>query len=181
MKIQENLNITDSKIRGVVVIKNADGTIILKKENMIVQSGREFIMDKFSKAAGIGNFSTAYTGTYTSYSLTHIGFGNSDVASQYSMESLVSENTAPGIRQVLSVDIVEKSSTGTPFLKFKAGLNLGSSASGYELREIGLLMSIATDTNPITYDNFTLFSRVVFDTIPIIAGENYEVEYYIYF
>jgi hypothetical protein len=178
MKIQENLNITDSKVKGVVVIKNSDGTIILKKENMIVASGREFIMDKFSKAANIGNFSTAYTGTYTSYSLTHIGFGNSDVASQYSMESLVSENTL--FRKVLSVDIVEKSSTGTPFLKFKANLNLTNS-TGYELREIGLLMSIVSEANSITYSSYTLFSRVVFDTIPIVSGENYEVEYYIYF
>jgi hypothetical protein len=171
MKIQENLNITDSKIRGVVVIKNADGTIILKKDNMIVQSGREFIMDKFSKAAGMGNFSTDYDGNYTSYSLTHIGFGNSDVATEYSMTSLVSENVE--FRNLLTSSLVTKSFTGTPFLKFKALLNLSSSTTGYELREIGLIMTTNSDSK--------LFSRVVFDTIPIIAGENYEVEYYIYF
>jgi hypothetical protein len=170
MKIYERSNINDSKITGIVVIKNKDGRIILKKENMIVENGREFIRDKFAKNAGIGSFSSGYSGTYLDYSLTHIGFGNSDVVTQYTMTSLISEEE--DLRTPLSSANVAKG-TSEPYLKFTASVDRTNKATGYTLREIGLF---------ITFEELsTLFSRVVFDPIPIAAGERYEVEYYIYF
>jgi hypothetical protein len=170
MKIYERSSINDSKITGIVVIKNKDGKIILKKENMIVETGREFIRDKFAKNAGIGNFSEGYSGTYLDYSLTHIGFGNSDVVTQYTMTELISEDTE--LRTPLSSVNVNKG-TVEPYLKFTANVDRINEATGYTLREIGLYLTSGLI--------FTLFSRIVFDPIPIAAGEKYEVEYYIYF
>jgi len=172
MKIHENLNIRDSKIKGIVVIKDSSGKIILKKENMIVESGREFIRDKFAANANIGDFSTGYSGTYLNYSLSHIGFGSSDVVSQFNMTSLIAENVSLLPRAILNNSNVEKGTTDV-FLKFKASVDRTNENLGYTLREIGLYMSLEL--------SFVLFSRVVFDPIPIAAGEKYEVEYYIYF
>jgi len=173
MKIYERSNINDSKIKGIVVIKDNNGKIIIKKENMIVKNGREFIRDKFALNAGIGNFSTNYTGTYTSYSLSHIAFGASDVITQYTMTSLISES----FRTVLSSANVAKGTT-EPYLKFTASLDRTNQSTGYTLREIGLIIKTDPSNNNETG---LLFYRVVFDPIPIAAGEKYEVEYYIYF
>jgi hypothetical protein len=172
MKITESLNISDSKIRGVVVIKDWSGKIILKKENMIVESGRKIIRDVFIKN---GIFvKSSFIGTYSSYLLTHVVFGSSDVASQSTMTALESE--------VLRVRLVESDvvvADNSVQIKFKAIADLTNSLTGITIKELGLLAK-KFEGNIETNDE-TLFSRAVFDSIPVAAGEKYEVEYYIYF
>jgi hypothetical protein len=172
MKITENLNISDSKIKGIVVIKDQSGNIILRKENMIVESGRKFIRDIFVTN---GIFAKAnYLGTYSSFLMTHVVFGSNDVASQSTMTSLQNE--------VLRVRLVENNvitDDNSVQIKFKAIADLTSSPIGITIKELGLVAK--EFNNGVETANEILFSRAVFDSIPVSAGEKYEVEYYIYF
>jgi hypothetical protein len=172
MKIIENLNISDSKIRGIVVIKDQSGNIILRKENMIVESGRKFIRDIFI-TNGIAA-KADYSGTYSSFLLTHVVFGSSDVASQSTMTSLQNE--------VLRVRLLENNvitDDNSVQIMFKAIADLTSSPIGITIKELGLVAK--EFNNGVETTNEILFSRAVFDSIPVSAGEKYEVEYYIYF
>ena len=50
LEFADNLKVSDSKIRGIVILKDEDGKIIFKKENMIVETGRTYIRDLVSSA-----------------------------------------------------------------------------------------------------------------------------------
>jgi hypothetical protein len=168
MELKDFLNISDSKIRGVVVMKNSNGKIIFERENMIVQSGRKFVRDVFVRNAipALANFAGL-----SNYKLTHIAFGNSDVITEYTMTSLQSEGIRIPINETNTT--VEES---TMFMKFRGSVNRSDSQSGYTVRELGLVL-----TNPDNEQQDQLFSRIVFDPITIAPGESYEVEYYVYF
>jgi len=168
MELNDYLNVTDSKVKGIVILKKEDGTIIFKRENMIVENGRKFIRDKFAKAS-LASFSS-FNSDLSSYNLSHIGFGNSDVITEFTMTSLVSENLE--LRSTLTTlnTVVEDNNN---YIKFRAGIDRTSSDTGYTLNEIGLIMTRENDS--------LLFSRVVFDPVTIGSSERYEVEYYIYF
>jgi hypothetical protein len=174
MKMNDYVNITDSKIRGVVILKKEDGTVVFKKENMIVQNGRKFIRDKFA-AAGISALSE-YSSSLLSYNLSYIQFGNSDVITEYTMTSLVSPNISlvPNVNISNTNASVEETSM---FIKFNAVLDRAIDAASYTASELGLVLKdTAASPGPDL-----LFSRIVFDPITIGAGERYELEYYIYF
>ena len=47
--------------------------------------------------------------------------------------------------------------------------------TGTVIRELGLFLSNGSDPDKL------LFSRVVFDPIPVEEGETYDIDYYIYF
>lgn len=168
MELYDHLNVKDSKIRGVVILKKADGSIVFTKENMIVRDGRKFIRDKFIKSAIIpfNSFNTSLS----SYSLSHIGFGNSDVITEFTMTSLVSENLE--LRTPISVlnTVIEENNT---YIKFRASIDRTAADTGYTFNELGLIMT--------SENSSLLFSRVVFDPITVGSSERYEVEYYIYF
>jgi hypothetical protein len=53
IKLSDTFRVSDSKIRGYVVLKKEDGSIVFKKENMIVEKGRKYIKELvFSKISG---------------------------------------------------------------------------------------------------------------------------------
>jgi hypothetical protein len=171
MKVNDYVSVSDSRIRGVVVVKRADGTVVLRKENMIVQSGRRFIRDKFiASAIPALNSPVAFETDLTGFQLRFIGFGRSDVASEYDMESLVSEEVSQR-SQITSQNVSAEGDS--MFIKFNAEMDRTSEATGFTVREIGLIMTKEEED--------LLFSRVVFDPITVSPGERYEIEYYIYF
>jgi len=43
--LKDTLRVSDSKIKGFVVMEHEDGTIVFAKTNMIVENGRNFIKD----------------------------------------------------------------------------------------------------------------------------------------
>ena len=43
--LQDTLRVSDSKIKGFVVMEREDGTTVFAKPNMIVENGRNFIKD----------------------------------------------------------------------------------------------------------------------------------------
>jgi hypothetical protein len=170
-KISETVSVSDSKIRGVVVIKRQDGSIVLKKENAIVQNGRRFIRDKFI-ASGIAALSD-FESDLTAYSLDKIAFGSSDVATEYDMESLVSPEALSELT-ISEVTGAAQADEGTMFIKFSASMDRTALSTGYTVREIGLVLTAEGEDD-------LLFSRAVFDPITVAAGEIYQVDYYIYF
>jgi hypothetical protein len=53
IKLSDTFRVSDSKIRGYVILRREDGSIVFKKENMIVEKGRKYIRDLvFSKISG---------------------------------------------------------------------------------------------------------------------------------
>jgi hypothetical protein len=73
--LKDSVNISDSKIRGVVVLEKEDGTVIFKKENMIVEGGRNYIKNLFfTKVSGGTENRKIYTLKFgTSTALTLVG------------------------------------------------------------------------------------------------------------
>jgi hypothetical protein len=174
MEFNDYLNISDSKIRGVVILKREDGTIVFKKENMIVQNGRKFIRDKFAKF-GISALSE-YTSSLMSYNLSYVLFGNSDVITEYTMTQLVSPAPNNETNQNISIGNVSVEEVNM-FVKFRATLDRTGKQTGYTAKELGFMLK---DTSSSPGPDL-LFSRIVFDPITIGASEKYELEYYIYF
>jgi hypothetical protein len=168
-KFYDRVDIKDYGVRGVVVLKKEDGTIIFKKENMIVNSGKKYIRDVFVKnaIAPLSSFST----NLSSFSLTHIAFGNNDQITDSLMTSLISENRNLRSQLTLNNTSIEEDSL---FVKFRGIVDRSSQNIGYTMRELGLLMSSPTGQE-------LLFSRIVFDPVIIGPGERYEIEYFIYF
>ena len=173
MTFKDFISITDNKtVRGFVIVKKGD-TVIFEKENMIVANGRKyirelFIMNALSSSPGVP---LPYQVQYSGYSLNRLAFGSSGQASTQETDGLVSEIS--GKRIVLNDSVIEAAPEQL-FIKFRGVLNMANEAEGTIVREIGLFL-----TKPNSTDK--LFSRIVFDPIPIEPGESYEVEYYIYF
>jgi hypothetical protein len=174
-KIEERVNVSDSKIRGVVVFKRQDGTIVLKKENAIVQNGRKFIRDKFI-ASGITSLSS-FDSNLSTYELDKIVFGSSDVATEYNMTSLVAQDADSVVTISTTPGSVEAEDSAM-FIKFSAEMDRTNKSNGFTVREIGLVIK---DTRETGAGPDLLFSRAVFDPITVAPGEKYQVEYYIYF
>lgn len=173
-RIEESVNVSDSKIRGVVVVKRQDGTVLLKKENAIVRDGRKFIRDKFI-ASGIPSLS-GFTTELSTYELDKIAFGSSDVATEYDMTSLVSQDSESAVVMSEVADTAS-AEAGTMFIKFTAQMDRTSLSTGYTVREIGLVLV----DSAVSPGADKLFSRAVFDPITVAPGETYQVEYYLYF
>jgi len=172
MKLTDKVNVHDSeRIRGVVVLKRADGTVVFRRDNMIVQTGRQFIRETFLKNALPTSFSSNLTGTLDGYKLSHIAFGRDGSATTFGMTSLVDErsNDRTAVSQSTTV-----ANPGEMFVVFKGTLNNLQQSSAYTAQELGLILTKTGSPD-------VLFSRVSFDPIPVSSGETYEVEYYIYF
>jgi hypothetical protein len=170
MEFNDYLNINDSKIRGVVILKKEDGTIVFKKENMIVQNGRKFIRDKFASSGIVAL--AEYTSSLMSYNLSYVIFGNSDVITEYTMTQLISPNIQT--KQDISIGTVSVEEVNM-FIRFRAVLDRANQQTGYTAKELGFMLKDTSNGEDL------LFSRIVFDPITIGASEKYELEYYIYF
>jgi len=184
MKINDQVAINDFMgIKGVVVLKKMDGTIIFRKENMIVQTGRDYLRDviilnsistTISSALG---FSSIYkTDDPVDYRITHIGFGSSGTATQLTTSELILPNEDLIITLTQNeIDLFSE----TKAIVFKGTIDNKTSSPGYSVKELGLYITDTIDDDPISTK--LLFSRVVFDPIPVASGDEYEIEYYIYF
>jgi len=169
MIINDYISITDSKtVRGFVVLKRGND-VIFAKENMIVSDGRKFIRELFIKN-GLSE-TLSYSEQYSEYKLNALAFGSSGLATELSTVSLGSEIS--GKRVLLTENVVDLP-TGEMYILFKGAINIAEDLDGVIIRELGLYLTHITQADK-------LFSRIVFDPIPVEPGESYEVEYYIYF
>jgi hypothetical protein len=77
--LQDTLRVSDSKIKGFVVMEREDGTTVFAKPNMIVENGRNFIKDLVYKQVS--------TDTETR-KFSHISFGSGITPTIPTMEDL---------------------------------------------------------------------------------------------
>lgn len=175
MRIEDKVKFTDNiGPKGYVIMKKSDGTVLFEKENMIVTEGRKYLRELFILNAFPSDFS--YSNEYitesdsTSYKLRRFGFGSSGIATQLGSTDL---GTLIGTKIAVTKEILE-ASNGQMYTILKGSL---TPSSGSVIRELGLFLGndAASDTND------KLFSRVVFDPIPVEEGETYDIDYYIYF
>lgn len=149
-----------SKIRGFVVIRDADGKIIVKKENMIVKSGRQLILNAITGVAA-----------FDMRNLIMMFSENSDFTEE---DTVYNECYFDD-----KINVAKKTKETNPvidttecFIKFKAYVTSDEDKS---LNSMGLCLENSEDNAK------TLFSRVVFNTIKLSANSKLELTYYIYF
>jgi hypothetical protein len=197
----ENKN-HNSPIRGRVIIRKTDGTIILDKDNMVVQTGRKFLRELFINSlvekssvlysdGGIieepvdaltltGGSGTVYTRQFNGYFVNQIGFGDSGTATEFTRTDLYGTNKL--YFNLSNEKIIFPPESTELFLVFTAEINNTSALTGFLVEELGLFITKTTlvpgGDNIFTR---TMFSRIPFDPIPISSGDRYELEYYLYF
>jgi hypothetical protein len=166
MRIEDKIQLTDNiGPKGYVIMKKSDGTVLFEKFNLIVAEGRKYLRELFIVNAFPSDFS--YNRQYEDYSLKSFGFGSSGVATELdtdNLEPLIDNNKINIKKEIL------EALNGQMYIVLKGTL---TPESGTVIRELGLFLS--NDSND------KLFSRVVFDPIPVEAGETYDIDYYIYF
>jgi hypothetical protein len=159
IKLEDSFRVSDSKVKGYVVIKEGD-KIILKKENMIVASGRKFIKDKTfgssSKSISkilFGKGTTPTQATDTVSTIDSVGYYDTGDTSNFSI------NLTDNLTTVITINL-DKNSLGV--------------VSDTSLSELGLVLTESEEDD-------ILFSRLTFDAIPLTIDHSYEIKYYIYF
>jgi hypothetical protein len=162
--LNDTFRVSDSKVRGYVVIKQ-DGKIIIKKENMIVEGGREYIKDRIygDSAATIKKiFFGNSTKIVESTDVLSTTFTNSTTATSLGSLDIVDDSANFLIDKTVDREVVYTANVS------KVILDLTEDST---LSELGLVLS----------DGTTLFSRLVFEAVPLTDDHTYEIKYYIYF
>lgn len=174
--------------KGFVIITDKDGKILVKKHNMIVKDGKDYIfatvINKIFNGIGFNKVDN-YDSTMLDYSITEIRFGCSTNETEFTRsygedsESIhllheVSEDGVPSYHHPLSAsEITIGTSDNHPYIVINKELTFNSSVNIDNVSELELIMSNGEDKK--------LFSRIKFDIIPISAGSEFTIEYYIYF
>lgn len=193
---KKHINMNDSfsvndKIgpKGFVVIKDSKGKIIVKKENMIVQDGRNYIFNLFCAANGFGsNDMTGYklkkvvffesenevkfTDTISNIPSTNISYTIGDANSTADLK-YTNIDTENGISRHNSTE----SNSNYNYIKISKTLSFNSSDINYP----PVLSSLAIIIGDNNDSSDKLFSRIVFDKIPVSAESELLLDYYIYF
>jgi len=158
--LSDRLNLSDSKesgIRGYVILTRSDGTIIFKKDNMIVENGRTYIRNLVhSKLSG---------GTTEERSFANLRFGTGTTLT--TPTTVASAITALGPNIPLST-----SNVTVDGISIKISLTdiSGTTYASEVVSELGILLS-----------DGSLFSRLVFEPVPFTSDFTYNLTYYIYF
>jgi hypothetical protein len=203
--LKDSVNISDSKIRGIVVLEKEDGTIIFKKENMIVEGGRNYIKNLFfTKVSGGTESRKIYTLKFgTSTVLTQVG--DTDLRANVSAYTINTDslqwkkiplNGQTGYDEGISFpedpeedDLFYNTELSNLYIYTKA-----MTVSLLDSPEIGVKVSAilrGTDASQFPISELglflndtptaTMFSRLVFDSFPLTTSSAYILSYYIYF
>jgi hypothetical protein len=194
---------TNSPIKGRVIIRKSDGTIILDKDNMVVEVGRRFLKELFinslvkkestvysnegiiepstdGSTSLLGGGNSTYTREFDGYFLNYVGFGDSGTATEFNATDLYGVN-----KVYFSLKITDTPKIIFPLdstnlsVSFKAEIDNTRSLTGFLAEELGLFIS--KKTLPGLVETKKLFSRIAFDPIPVSSGDRYEIEYFLYF
>lgn len=160
INLKDDFNTKDSfrQIRGIVSLRDADsGKIIFRKENMIVESGRKFILGKVFEDPN-----------YSSFTISKIKFGKGIDIVNPEDEDLKEE-----IGFLTKSIVPEKDSDKILFNISLNEIKLPNEKDPVSITELGLFLS--NDNNDI------MFSRLVFEPVYLNSGTSYELEYNVYF
>jgi hypothetical protein len=214
IKLQDSLRVSDSTIKGFVVMEREDGTTVFAKPNMIVENGRNYIKELV--------YNQVATTTMDTRKFSHISFGSGitptspvtedleapiitisnsiiNTTSKIWSEYLGNDNPTPD-NTGLNLPTITTEVEGDTFLSTRnnklyyvantleklsinnaIGLKItidvtGTTATTESSSELGLFL-----TDGEVSPTYTLFSRVVFDPIPITDTFKYKLTYFIYF
>jgi hypothetical protein len=83
--LKDEFRVSDSnKIKGFVVLERTDGTVIFKKENMIVENGRKYLRDLV--------YGTLFTGSAETRKFANIKFGTNNIVTTPVMTDIASSS-----------------------------------------------------------------------------------------
>jgi hypothetical protein len=208
--LKDSVNISDSKIRGIVVLEREDGTIVFKKENMIVEGGRNYIKNIFfTKVSGGTEDRKIYTLKFgTNTDLTEVA--DTDLKANVSAYTINTDSLQ--WRKITLEDqedydegesFPEEPEENDLFLNDNGNFYIYTKAmivSQLNSPEIGVKISAilrGTDAQQLSISELglflddavvgppavpaTMFSRLVFDGFPLTTDSAYILSYYIYF
>lgn len=159
INLNEKVSVADTKkyVKGHIIVKDKDGNVIIDMDNMIVETGRKFLLSKC--------FGTA---DYAGYNISKIFYGE---GSEMTTPKFAKDNLVNPQYISLTTNDIEHNFDN---LYVKITNTLAYTDQNKTLTEIGLIISNGTTEE--------LFSRVVHDPIVLNNKNNeYTVNYYIYF
>jgi hypothetical protein len=182
--------------KGVVIIRDQDGNIIFKGNNMVVKSGRNLLFNLFLGTPGTKEFSdvNAFIGdnitmaaaddTYTGY--TAVTSFKSEVTVPGTAYIKATEGS--GYTQVSSINnddfmVYYTNSTGTRLCPDANKLYYRTDASKLYIH-MGINYTPSTTVTASTFGLFfgsDLFSRIVFPRRTLTANTPLIIDYYLYF
>ena len=164
-------------VKGVVVLKDENGKIIFKKNNLVVYDGREMVMNLFLNAFRNNNeslnldFYGVDSGSISVRVGSNTGVTQSDTSlTDFSNDSVEYEPTISVIPKDLGI-------------KFSVNI-IGSGLNAINMSELGLVLkyyNINKDGSKDENQSEKLFSRIVFDPLPFTSNNTYMLDYYLYF
>lgn len=181
--ITETVDIHDSGFnpKGYVIIKDKDGNVLVKKHNMIVKDGKDFIFGAFFNAAFNQNPSPSgyndLVGNLPKYKLTKLRFGNHDHETTFTQNYGSKDSRHLPEDDILVNDILIGTTDNHPYVKISKNISFDATYDINSVSELELILVPVEDASLQP----KLFSRIKFDVIPITAGIEFSLEYYIYF
>lgn len=171
-------------LKGYVVLSDSHGKKYVDKHNMILNEGRKVVMSKLFK--DVPNRDESMT-SYADYKLTKVLISNNSEESDYN-GTINTYNTLNSKYFEITLGSGNDSACVADYdlsdLVAKYTINMTISITSEEypvlaemltINSIGLVMENSSNGE-------LLFSRIVFDPIPITtSAESFKLEYYIYF
>ena len=185
--VKDAFNISDKKnsspVKGVVVMRDEEGHIIFKKNNLVVYSGRKLIGFLFARMIGANENQFSNMPTYDNPYNVKLLLGTNTSATLDSNNL----NTFTDVHE-MTIDPSQYNLTATEddiYVKFTFSI-AGSGLNAINMSELGLKLVLPTaiqsnTTNQLDLEKEFLFSRIVFDPMPFTSGTTYTLEYYLYF
>jgi hypothetical protein len=175
--LTDNFSISDKPfVKGVVVMKDENGRIIFKKNNLVVKSGRKLLFDLFKECVTSATERTSkrigviYGSGTSAVSSTDTKLGN--VINTVPLEAKIESNDSE--ENYCDIDF---DTEGKLYVKFTINIS-GNSGLATNMSELGLCF-IKEEEGVKKSDG--LFSRIVFDPLPLTSNNKYTLEYYLYF
>jgi hypothetical protein len=192
-KIIDNLNITDEiGPNGLVIIKDKDGNILVKKHNMVVKGGKKIVYEKLLEMVGFSNGGNGYIAEGNSnWRLGKLYFGNSMNETTFDYETIDKIESGQDDVYYYSYSLINGTSysptmgfgmtnDGHPYLEFNLSSILCDPSKASYLSCLSVVAEeIVAGTDGKRKEK--LFSRIKFDPIPMIEGNELTLLYYIYF
>lgn len=182
--VNDRLGLSEGlSVKGIVIIKDANGNIIVKKHNMIVASGRRAILESLKSTKKLNINAIFFSDKFSKDETTIAPVAYNDVypedaekpTNMKEFEVGTTDTSKFKLEYVTESGTVAKSTENEiePYIKVSGTLSyLDYTAS--QIRTLGLLIT--------TTNTKTLFSRIIFEPIPFTDKmESYTIEYYIYF
>lgn len=174
--------------RGFVVIRDTKGRIIVKKENMVVKAGRKYIFDLVCNENIF--LKNGDTSNYSDYKFKKIIFFESNNNEVKYSDTLDILSGIPSITYEIGdekdisfqqngsengISVYSENDNNYAYIKISKTLSFNNSNGDYPPVLSSLAIVIGDDKNE------ELFSRIVFDKIPVSAESELLLDYYIYF